>query len=321
MKNKILIILVAALIAASVNAQMTINSAGLIGMRTAPVTGNSLTVNIDQKVYFYSPLRGNGIIVDNTGGNYGGAIYPSANNIGNVGCSNKAFKYVYSYGGSISLSDKRQKENIKNINNALSIVLKLQGVRYDLKKEFSFDESLIKNSKIKEKLEKERKDKIGFIAQDVYKVLPEVVVYDDSTDIYGIVYDKIVPILVEAIKEQQTLIDELTEKVNKNSSTVKSQKDAVNIENSSNVVSYLAQNTPNPFNQSTVIEYYLSENTQNAMLNIYDMNGLQLKSVQVTSIGKGSVTIQSLEFKPGMYMYNLIADGKVIDTKRMILTQ
>jgi hypothetical protein len=37
----------------------------------------------------------------------------------------------------------------------------------------------------------------------VEKVLPEVVHYDDSTDVYAISYSKIIPVLVEAMKEQQ----------------------------------------------------------------------------------------------------------------------
>lgn len=51
------------------------------------------------------------------------------------------------------------------------------------------------------------------------------------------------------------------------------------------------------------------------------MNGTQLKNYSITQRGKGSITIQGSEFTAGMYLYALIADGKVIDTKRMILTK
>ena len=37
--------------------------------------------------------------------------------------------------------------------------------------------------------------------------------------------------------------------------------------------------------------------------------------------GKGNVIVPGSEFNAGMYLYALIADGKVIDTKRMILTK
>jgi hypothetical protein len=51
------------------------------------------------------------------------------------------------------------------------------------------------------------------------------------------------------------------------------------------------------------------------------MNGVQLKSYSIPEKGKGNITIQGAEFSAGMYLYALIADGKVIDTKRMILTK
>ena len=57
---------------------------------------------------------------------------------------------------------------------------------------------------------------MGFIAQEVEKILPEVVQTEKTSDGYkAIQYDKLVAILVEAIKEQQKQIDSLTIKVNK----------------------------------------------------------------------------------------------------------
>jgi hypothetical protein len=327
MKKTLISIIIVMIITNIITAQMTINSAGLVGLRTTPITGNSLTVNIDQKVYFYSPSRNNGIIINNSGDNYGGSICPYSNHTGNIGTSLNAFNSIYSYTGSITLSDKRQKENIRNITNALNIVSKLQGVKYDFKKEFSYNDNLIKNSKIKEKLEKERKNKVGFIAQDVYKVLPEVVVYDDSTDVYGIVYDRVVPILVEAIKEQQAQIDSLKKLITKPKSSLKSQ--IITSENEISDISTtdissvasLDQNTPNPFNQSTQIEFYIPETLNNAELYIYDMNGTQLKSIPIYTKGKGNITVNGSELNAGMYLYTLIVDGKEVDTKRMILTK
>ena len=70
----------------------------------------------------------------------------------------------------------------------------------------------------------------------------------------------------------------------------------------------------------TKIEYSLNEDVQSAMLNIYDMNGTQPKSIPLHLKGYSNITVSGGEFKAGMYMYSLIADGKIIDTKRMILT-
>lgn len=51
-----------------------------------------------------------------------------------------------------------------------------------------------------------------------------------------------------------------------------------------------------------------------------NMNGTQLISIQLHLRGDGSITVNGNEFKAGMYLYALIADGNVINTKRMILT-
>ncbi len=53
---------------------------------------------------------------------------------------------------------------------------------------------------------------------------------------------------------------------------------------------------------------------------IYDMNGMQLKSFELHQKGNGNITINGSEFNTGMYMYTVITDEKVIDIKRMILT-
>jgi hypothetical protein len=50
--------------------------------------------------------------------------------------------------------------------------------------------------------------RMGFIAQDVRQVLPDVVSEDDS-GMLSMSYDEIVPLLVEAIKEQQSKIEQL----------------------------------------------------------------------------------------------------------------
>lgn len=85
--------------------------------------------------------------------------------------------------------------------------------------------------------------------------------------------------------------------------------------------SKLFQNSPNPFSENSVIEYVLGEGVKNAIINIYDMKGIQVKSIPIISLGKGNIIINGNEFKAGMYIYTLIIDGRAIDTKTMILTK
>ncbi|MBN2260479.1 MAG: T9SS type A sorting domain-containing protein [Clostridiales bacterium] len=82
----------------------------------------------------------------------------------------------------------------------------------------------------------------------------------------------------------------------------------------------LYQNVPNPFHESTKIEYYLNDDVQKAYIYIYDMNGTQIKSLPVNIKGYGHVILYGNELKAGMYMYSLITDGEFVSTRQMILT-
>ena len=100
---------------------------------------------------------------------------------------------VVAYG---SPSDISLKENIKPIDNALDKVSKLKGVTFDWKK----SDSILKI-----------KEDIGFIAQDVKEVLPDLVRTNDDGKLS--LRDKgIIPVLVEAIKELEARVKELENK-------------------------------------------------------------------------------------------------------------
>jgi hypothetical protein len=93
-------------------------------------------------------------------------------------------------------SDIRVKENILNIVDPLNTVLKLRGVSYN---RIDTDD---------------KTTKIGFIAQEIEKIVPEVVSYDELEDRYSVSYGNVTALLVEAIKEQQSQIEELKTLIN-----------------------------------------------------------------------------------------------------------
>jgi hypothetical protein len=97
---------------------------------------------------------------------------------------------VVAYG---SPSDKRLKENIKPIESALDKVMDLQGVTFNWKK----SDSIL-----------DIKEDIGFIAQDVKEVIPELV-RENENGMLSMRHQGIAPILLEAIKELKQEIDEL----------------------------------------------------------------------------------------------------------------
>jgi hypothetical protein len=99
------------------------------------------------------------------------------------------------------------------------------------------------------------------------------------------------------------------------------QTSGINSNNESVANSVLYQNNPNPFSVSTTINYFLDEKATNAAIYIFDMQGTLLKTINLTTTGKGNIVINGGELNAGMYMYSLVANGKEIDTKRMILTK
>ena len=101
------------------------------------------------------------------------------------------------------VSDYRLKKNIEPIESALDKVLSMTGVNFEWKsKEEGNDHFAGGTGK-----------RIGLIAQDVEKVVPEVVFQEG--EYYGMNYSPLVSLLVEAVKERQKQIDNLAERLNK----------------------------------------------------------------------------------------------------------
>ena len=86
-------------------------------------------------------------------------------------------------------SDARLKSNIISLGSTLSKLLQIDGKSYTMKK----DES--------------EKQKIGLLAQDIEKVFPELV--SESHGVKSVNYQGLVPVLINALKEQQSEIDRL----------------------------------------------------------------------------------------------------------------
>lgn len=111
-------------------------------------------------------------------------------------------KTLYSYGDVVAFtsSDARLKENVTKIDNALLKVTEIRGVTFDWNDEYMSqqpDDDYFK-----------RKHDVGVIAQEIEKVLPEAVATRDD-GIKAVKYEKIIPLLIEAIKELKTEIEEL----------------------------------------------------------------------------------------------------------------
>lgn len=183
------------------------------------------------------------------------------------------------------------------------------------------------------------KKHFGLLAQDVEKVFPDLV-YTAIDGTKAINYIEMIALLVEGMKEQQVmieiqekrlndfsnklveiestlLVDDFQKRMQVDGQNMESEMDFLNVNNNP----LLYQNTPNPFTQSTSIQYYLPESVSTAYLCIYDLQGKQLKQITLSERGDGYQIISASEFSAGIYLYALITDGQEVDVKRMILTE
>ncbi|MBL4670524.1 MAG: hypothetical protein JKY30_14865 [Flavobacteriales bacterium] len=83
----------------------------------------------------------------------------------------------------------------------------------------------------------------------------------------------------------------------------------------------LGQNFPNPFNESTTIEYYLPNTVQTSYMNVVAVNGDLVKTIQINSRGDGHIILGTGDMAPGNYFYSMYADGLLIGTKQMIVSK
>lgn len=91
-------------------------------------------------------------------------------------------------------------------------------------------------------------------------------------------------------------------------------------EEDSELKNELYQNYPNPYSGETEIGVSLVPSVRVARVTVNDLSGRALKNVVITERGKTNVKINGTDLNAGMYFYSLIVDGKVVDIKRMVLT-
>ena len=150
--------------------------------------------------------------------------------------------------------------------------------------------------------------------EDIYPDL----VYENADGSKSINYIEMIPLLVQSINELNAKIAVLENKASNKPTTSRGGTTLISENMETDIIS-LSQNKPNPFSDKTTIELSIPENITKATLCIYDMNGTQIKQIEMSERGQFSQDISSTGLANGMYLYSLIADGKLISTKRMII--
>lgn len=233
-----------------------------------------------------------------------------------------------------TISDKRFKKNVTEDVKGLDFINRLRPVVYnfDTKK---FQEFLTKN--MPDSIRKKYFDvdfnpstairQSGFIAQEVEIAAKEtgydfngVHIPENADDNYSLSYSQFVVPLVKSVQELSKQNEELKKELAELRSLIMEKKNNDGFITISESGAKLYQNAPNPFTQSTTIKYSLPVTARKAVIVITSSMGVIVKEYQLASKAE-MVNILGGQLPAGTYTYSLFVDDKLIDTKKMILTQ
>lgn len=261
------------------------------------------------------------VIKNVTGTSFGPplTVLRSNNNIG-IGTGTPAQKFVvynqtttgsYTTTGWAHSSDARLKTKIVPLENSLEKIIALHGVSYYWNNQ------------------PEDNKQIGFIAQEVEKVFPEVIVKDSEGN-YSMVPQNLTAPIIEAIKEQQLLIEEkdkkieaLTEKLEQfelallQNGIISEKKQSREIKNKD--IAFLGSYDLKPGGSNASVNFYLPDGSKRAMITLYSANGALLQSIPVSANGHGTADLSVNLLSAGTYTCRLMLDGKMVDSKHLVI--
>jgi hypothetical protein len=220
--------------------------------------------------------------------------------------------------GVLHLSDSIFKINKDTIANPMDIVNGLEGIYYEWDT-INYPEKNFAAG-----------NQIGFIAQEVQGVLPEAVTIG-ANETYYMDYNRVVPVLVEALKEMSAKVEILEETVgeccNQNLNKMGGnggggegigETPRIDVTLLPPKASELGEAKPNPFGTEVAIPFFISEEVGTAVVEFRDIFGRTLKAVEIQDKGYGELAVQAASLPNGTYLYTLVIDGQVIDTKKML---
>lgn len=224
--------------------------------------------------------------------------------------------------GSLIIGEQGMSKNVSMISNALGLIDQIQPKKYQL------DDTKYPTLNLSSD-----KEIYGIVAQDLEKVLPGLVQdipvpnSTSSETVKGINYSELVPILIQAVKEQQVQLKDQQNKIEQLMAMVTKEQELkadlrqsiakISIELSDNDLIVLNQNIPNPSDQYTSIGFNIPASVQSAVIRFVSLEGKVIKSMVIAERGKGVLNVYTSELSQGVYTYSLLVDGKLADTKKM----
>lgn len=240
-------------------------------------------------------------------------------------------------GGSdwIVISDKRLKKNINKFNDGLETLLKINPVSFEYNGKAGTEDN--------------GESYIGLIAQDMVELAPYTVkkyeyekvgIASDGVNIndgnkkeeyLSLDNSALRYVIINAVKEQHKIIEDQQKIIEEQDEKITELEDKVNLilkllEKNSDPntalqtsKSYLLQNMPNPFSETTEIGYYIDNLSDDASIEFYDSAGKLVYRKMITHAGKGMIDLNSGDLTSGVYYYRLLLDGELIDTKKLVL--
>lgn len=223
-------------------------------------------------------------------------------------------------------SDKRLKKKIKSFDRGLEYILDMRTVEYEYNGKAGTQDGQYQIGVLAQEL----KEVAPFMVNEYeYKTSESINPQNVDTKNAGEYFLSMNPsavkwMLVNAVQEQQSIIDSQEERLNRLEEMV---KDLLNSETKivevieGNHRATISNSYPNPTNSNTKIDYYIPNESKLASIRIFDIQGKFISEVSIENFGKGVLDLTMNNIPSGVYSYQLFVDKEVVDTKKLTITK
>ncbi|MBL7929415.1 MAG: hypothetical protein JNL47_08130 [Bacteroidia bacterium] len=180
----------------------------------------------------------------------------------------------------------------------------------------------------------------GMISQEVAGFFPQLVkpfvepewLSDSGTVIYpekeflALNYSEFIALLIHGHQQQSHLLDSLFTRLDSLQQQINSccnlrlpnnpdETGSIELKNIKSLQLLTAD--PNPFSESTIIRWSITNDFTNAVIFFYDERGQQINQYRITEKGNGELQVFGSRLYSGVYTYTLVVDGKIVKSKKM----